>query len=311
MTETGEQVVLSPDGKWRYVEEILNNDSINTNPILFTKSANASFFLKSKNTPVGFWINPKKWDFEKSTDKTSEYTFSLKDNSSIGAFVVIEELGLDLQSLRKIALDNIQKQASAFKLISEEYRIVNGTRILQVEMSATVQGIQLFYLNYYYTDEYATVQFLTYFPKNLVAQYKKEVEEFLNGFAIINDKDNAVTGDKNTSFQSSLIPGSNCKALFKGTWSYIANGKKYLDKIDGAKMIETNYSNAEKSEYKINWLNDCKYELIVLHSNDKAMAILKPGAVITIEIVEMDENNMRYQLDYEKSKTSGVMKREK
>ncbi len=310
VTETGDQVILSPDGKWRYIEDTKNNDSINTNPASFIKSANAGFLLKSKNTPVGFWINPKKWDFEKSTDNSTEYSFSLKNNSSVGAFVVTEGVGMNLQSLRKFALDNIQKQATTFSLINEEYRSVNGLKILHVEMNATIEGVQLVYLCYYYTDEYSTVQFLSYMPKNLVVQYKKEAEEFLNGFSVINNKDTTTTGENNSIFQSSLIPGSNCKALFKGTWSYVAIGKKYIDKIDGNKMIETNNSNTDKSEYKINWLNSCKYELVMVHSNDKAMALVKPGTVMIVDIMEMDENNMRYQMDYGKSKTSGTMKKE-
>jgi hypothetical protein len=312
VTENGDQVLLSPDGKWRYLDDIKNNDSISVNPAQFVKSATANFLLKSKNNSIGFWIDPKKWDFEKSTDKTTEYSFSLKDNSSVGAFVVVESVGMDLQSLRKIALDNIQKEATAFNVTSEEYRTVNKLKILHIEISATIQGIPLVYVCYYYTDEYSTVQFLSYVPNNLVAQYKKTAEDFLNGIIVINDKSNAATGNNNnnTSFQSSLVPASNCKALFKGTWSYVANGKKYSDKIDGTTMIETNHADAAKSEYKIKWLNNCKYELLLVHSNDKAMDLLKTGSVITIEIMEMDEKNMRYQLEYGTNKVSGTMEKE-
>ncbi|MEO8415336.1 MAG: hypothetical protein ABI472_16875 [Ginsengibacter sp.] len=310
VTENGDQVLLSPDGKWRYLEETKNNDSISVNPAPFAKSATANFLLKSKNSSIGFWIDPKKWDFEKSTDKTTEYSFSLKENSSVGAFVVVESVGMDLQSLRKIALDNMEKEATAFKLISEEYRAVNKLKILHIEMNATIQGISLVYLCYYYTDSYSTVQFLSYIPKNLVDQYKKTAADILNGFIVINSKNNAHTGNDDTAFQSALVPGSNCKALFKGTWSYVANGKKYSDKIEGATMIETNHADAAKSAYKIKWVSNCKYELILLHSTDKAMLLIKPGSILTIEIMEMDEKNMRFQLEYGASRVSGIMEKE-
>jgi len=64
------------------VEEVKNNDSIKTNPVSFIKPATASFLLKSKKTDVGFLLNTKKWNFEKSTDKDSEYSFSLYSHHS-------------------------------------------------------------------------------------------------------------------------------------------------------------------------------------------------------------------------------------
>jgi hypothetical protein len=310
VTENGDQVLLSPNGTWRYLEATKNEDSIGTNPTRFAKSANANFLLKSKNISLGFLNDTKKLNFEKSTDNTTEYTFSLRDNSSVGAFVVVESVGMDLQALRKIALDNIQKEATSFNLIHEEYRSVNNLKILHVEINATVQGMQLVYLCYYYTDDFSTVQFISYISKNFVVQYKKAAEDFLNGLIVFNGKDNDFAGDSNTAIKSSLVPGSNCKVLFKGTWSYAANGKKYIDKIDGTTMIETNYSDAASTEYKIKWVNNCKYQLIMVHSNDKAMALLNPGSVITIEILEMDDKIMRYQLEYGTSRVNGIMEKE-
>jgi hypothetical protein len=79
VTETGDEVMLSSDGTWKYVEAVKNNDTIPLNPTEFKKVSSAGFLLKSKKTHAGFWLNAKKWNFEKSTDGTTEYSFSMKD----------------------------------------------------------------------------------------------------------------------------------------------------------------------------------------------------------------------------------------
>lgn len=303
--------MLSDDGTWKYVEKVKNIDSIQTNPIEFRKPTTANFLLRSKNSSAGFWLNSKKWNFEKSTGDASEYSFSLKENSSVGGMVVSEAVSMELQSLRKFALNNIQKAASKFKIIREEYRYVNGLKVLYIESDATIQGMQLVYFNYYYSDSATTIQFLIYTAKNFAAKYKAAGEELLNGLVVTGEKMVAGTGlEDNSIIQSALVANSDCKGILKGSWSYVANGKKYIDKIEKDKIIETSVNNTHLSEYSMRWINNCSYELKLQRSNDPATSMIKKGAVITIDIMEIDATKMRYLLTYGDGHTKGEMTKE-
>lgn len=311
VTETGDEVILSPNGTWKYKEDVKNNDSIVLNSTQYLKPSTANFLLKSNRSAAGFWLNSKKWNFEKSTDNNSEYSFSLKENTSIGAFVVPEPVSMELSALRKFAIENIQHSSSGFKILKEEYRQVNGLKLLLIESDAIIQGMQIIYFNYYYSDSANTVQFVSYYPKNLLAKYKNVSEELLNGFVIAPaDLKADDQTQKNAPVQSSLVANSDCRGLFTGSWSYVANGKKYIDKLAGDKMFETNINTGQLTEYKVRWLDNCKYDLIIVRSNDPAMKLIKPGAIISIDIMEIDKEQMRFQLTYGESHTGGLMKKE-
>lgn len=311
VTETGEQVLLAADGTWRYVEAVKNNDSIAVNPTQFKKASTANFLLKSKIAPIGVWLNSKQWNFVKSVGDASEYSFSLKENSSVGGQIVIESMGMDLKSLRKIAIEGMQAVSSQFKIVHEETRSVNGLPVLYIHSDAVVQGIKINYLTYYFTNSESTVQFIGYISKNVVEKYKSTMEELLNGLVTLTAGEQADISVNTSGIQSSLSDNSNCKALFTGNWSYTANGKKYIDRIEGNKMHEITEDKQYKTIWLITWLDKCTYVLRLLTSNDPAAKLIKPDSPITIEVLEMDANKMSYQLSYGGAKKLGEMTKEK
>jgi len=52
IADTGEEVILYDNGTWKYVKEQVKTETP-TNPTKFTKSANASFLVKSTKTNMG------------------------------------------------------------------------------------------------------------------------------------------------------------------------------------------------------------------------------------------------------------------
>lgn len=311
VTETGDKVILSADGTWKYEVEIKNKDSTQTNPESFVKPADANFLLKSKISPIGFWLNPKNWNFQKASDGDAfEYSFSLKENSAIGALAVVEAQGMDLKSLRKICLQNMQKLCSKFSIIKEEYRTVNGLKVMFVKCDVVMEGIQIIYTNYYYTDSLSTIQFDTYAPKNVATKYAAEMEALLNGLIVTTNDKNGTLSKNTSGIESSLSAKSNCKGMLKGTWSYIANGKKYLDAFGIDKMVETSVGDAYKTDYKLVWLTNCKYQLTLLKSDNPAAKLIQAHAVFTVEILAIDGKKMNYQQKYGETINSGEMQKE-
>jgi hypothetical protein len=187
VTETGEQVILFKDGTWKYQnEEKQIETEIPTNSIAFKKEAESTFLLKSNKVNVGFWLNPKMWTFKKGNEKdAAEYKLQLKAGDLYG-MIISEKVEIPLETLKSIALNNGRKAAPDLKITKEEYRIVNGLKVLLLQMNGTMEGIKFSYYGYYFSNTNGTVQFVTYTSTNLIASYLPKIEVLLNGIVELN-----------------------------------------------------------------------------------------------------------------------------
>ena len=182
VTETGAEVILYDDGTWKFQnEDELTIVEVRTKPIKLKKSEGATFLLKSNNLNVGFWLDPKLWSFKKQTEnEAAEYKLLLKSGDLYG-MIITEKVEIPLETLKSLALANGQKVAPDLKIVKEEYRNVNGLKVLLLEMSGTTQGIKFSYYGYYYSNTNGTVQFITYTSTKLLNSYKSKIEILLNG----------------------------------------------------------------------------------------------------------------------------------
>jgi len=182
VTDTGEVVLLFKDNTWKYVNDSINETKeISTNNFEFKKDENSTFLVRSKKMSIGIWLNPKKWSFKKNnTNEAAEFSFTLK-NEDLYGMVITEKTEIPLLNLKQIALDNAKEVAPDIKIDKEEFRTVNGKKILMMELGGTTQGIKFKYYAYYYSSKKGVVQLVTYCSLNLFEAYKKEMEKVLNG----------------------------------------------------------------------------------------------------------------------------------
>jgi hypothetical protein len=187
VTETGEEVILYDDGTWKYQnEDEAEVKGIPTNSNKFEKSDESTFLLKSSKLNVGIYIDPKKWSFKKATDNPdAEYELQLKDGDLYG-MVITEKVEIPIEALKSIAVENAKSVAPDLKIVKEEYRIVNGIKVLLLQMNGTMQGVKFSYYGYYYSNTNGTVQFITYTSQNLMDSYRPQSEKLLNGLVEIN-----------------------------------------------------------------------------------------------------------------------------
>lgn len=188
VTEEGEVVILNDDGTWNYEKENKKNSKtieIPMNSGVFTKSSTSSFNLKSTKTNASFSFDPKKWKFKKNENghEAAEYTFELK-NGDLYAMVVSEQIEIELEQLVNIAFDNAKEFDSDAKVTKKEYRIVNGHKVIYMEIVGTIQSVKFKYLGYYFSNSTGSTQYLTYTGVNLVEKYQTDIDKFLNGFSI-------------------------------------------------------------------------------------------------------------------------------
>jgi len=186
VTEKGDEVILYENGSWKYVNDLGEKDKvIPTNPKIFKKSNSSTFLLKSAKFDIGVWLDPKKWSFEKPDDNSAaEYELQLKDED-LYAMMITEKVEIPLETLRGIAIENAQEVAPDLQIVKEEYRVVNGLKVLLMQMNGTMKGIKFSYYGYYFTNSKGTIQFVTYTAQNLLSEYKSVCEEILNGLVEI------------------------------------------------------------------------------------------------------------------------------
>ncbi|MCO5232392.1 MAG: hypothetical protein LC105_09755 [Chitinophagales bacterium] len=184
VTSEGDEVLLHENGQWEYFKESPNElIEIPNNEQSYVKDKKATFLVKSnvlKN--VGIWINPKVWSFKKGEEGgITEYEFD-KKGDDLFAMMISEKSQIPLETLKQLAFENARSVAPDMKVLKEEYRTVNNTEVIMMQMAGTIQGTRFSYFGYYFSNKDGVVQLLAYCTENLFNGYISDIETFLNGF---------------------------------------------------------------------------------------------------------------------------------
>ena len=189
VTSNGDEVILYKDGTWKYLNDsVVQNETfarVDTNKTKFLKNPAAAFLVKSNKVNNGVYIDPKKWTFKKEGDgQAAEFGFTSKTKDIYG-MLITEKIEMPLETLKMAALKNAQEAAADIAIVKEEFRSVNGQLVLLMQMRGTIQGMKFTYLGYYLSSPKGTLQFVTYTSTNLVEEYRKDLEELLNGLVTL------------------------------------------------------------------------------------------------------------------------------
>jgi len=187
ITETGKRVELFENGKWAYVES--KNEKIKDipfNSLEFSKNTAANFLVKSTNIDAGIWIDPEKWAFEPNgLSPAAEFSFVNK-SADLYAMFITEKVVLPIEKIKPIVLLNLKRAMLDAQIVKEEYRTVNGNKVLSLQIAGTIQGMEVVYLGYYSSSSKGLAQLLTFCQKSLFFAEKEEMENFLNGYVVLN-----------------------------------------------------------------------------------------------------------------------------
>lgn len=182
-TEDGRDVILFPDGTWKYVDA-LKTPPPPPPPPMEVKPSSAKTEFKTQKGQFSLWVNMSKWQLSRRTPSSpAEYQFAHK-NGDAYAMIIPERLSMPLESLKEIVLENAREAAPDAKIVSEEVKMINGQKVLSMMVEGTIKSIPFIYYGYYYAGEAGTVQVITYTGKSLFKEYEQDFKEFLNGIEI-------------------------------------------------------------------------------------------------------------------------------
>ena len=183
-TEDGRAVLLNPNGSWRYSEDSEASAREGVDFPQFFKPKSATALLKGKRVKYGLWYDRSKWLPDQDIDNASaEYELTHVEGDRY-VVIIPERLQIPLETLKIAAIANAKKAAPDTRIPFEEKRIVNGKEILCLRMDATIQGIPVSYINYYYSGKAGAVQLMTYTGQNLIEEYQSDMMDLLNGLEI-------------------------------------------------------------------------------------------------------------------------------
>lgn len=98
--------------------------------------------------------------------------------------IIAERLQIPLETMPEVALGNARQADPNAKITRQGYRTVNGLRMLYLDFEATPSGIPITYFGHYYSDAAGTVQVIAWTGRNLIEEYRGEIERFVSGFEV-------------------------------------------------------------------------------------------------------------------------------
>jgi hypothetical protein len=154
--------------------------------VKYVKPASSSETLVSKYGFVQVGFDPMVWERAPRFPQSSPDTeFTLKHaTGGAWALIITESTPMSIAALRHALLLNAQRSAPGAKIVFEEDRIVNGTRILCVEMALAPDQIPYTFFGYYWAGDEGAVQFITYAERHLFPRFKDDANALLNGLMI-------------------------------------------------------------------------------------------------------------------------------
>lgn len=178
-TADGKKVLLFRDGTWKYKEEPEQAPMEDGRK----KPPAATEVVKSKKKFLEVWYDPKKWKVEAEPDGEAEIELEHTADDA-WVMIIVERIPMPLATLRKIALENAKDAAPDARIVFEEERVVNGVKVLVLQIEATVQGMAFKYYGYYWAGKSGAVQVIAMTGQNLFSELERDLTDLLDGTMI-------------------------------------------------------------------------------------------------------------------------------
>lgn len=188
-TLEGDTVLLNSDGTWAYLDTSeLIDEVLNVNPEKFTKPSTAKENYKAISKSYQIWYQEKDWARmdPKNLNPLAEVAFKSTEMDAYG-MLIYEGMEANSQTLADVAIMQARKTASEITVLSKEIRSVNGKDMVALEMTGKIQGIDIYYYNYYYSGPEGSIQLLCFTTAKASEELMPKMEDFLNGLVILKD----------------------------------------------------------------------------------------------------------------------------
>lgn len=175
ITLDGKDIVLYPNGQWKYRE----TSQISVNPGTPSKK-----LFKGRAVPYGLQVDESKWVQKRATTEGHEFYFVHTDGD-IYATTIPERIEIPKRAFKDIIIENAKSAgAEKVRVIKEQSKIVNGTPVLNLVTSTEFKSMSFVFSYYVYSDKAGSVQVAVYTTPNLFERYKDDIADLMDGLEI-------------------------------------------------------------------------------------------------------------------------------
>jgi hypothetical protein len=175
-TEDGKQVILHPDGTWKYQK---TRGKVQSRPLSSRK------LVKSKRGTYGIWINENKWVKGQPTVDSHDLSFT-HVNADILAVTIAQRRQNSLDFMQGEIVRNAEDEFfTGEKLIHKELRVINGKKVLYIRLAGNFKSVPITLSYYVYSGKIGTLQLMVSTGRDLYSQYKKDIVDLMNGLEIL------------------------------------------------------------------------------------------------------------------------------
>lgn len=186
VTNEGKKVILKDDFTWEYLNENQESacDIKSEGKILkFIKNEKQKAKLKSKKYPYTVYYDASRY-VVKQNRGAKEFMFTSKDQSAF-LMTITEEAQMNIDLLLEAAIYNAKNGTDSLQVIAKGDANINGVDVKTLIMEAKLGNYNLTYYGCYYSSEdFGSIQMLSWTYSSLFEKKKKDLEEIFSGFVL-------------------------------------------------------------------------------------------------------------------------------
>lgn len=155
-------------------------DAANYTPLTLAANARNLESLTLNGGAASLRYDKSSW---KSTGARNDLNFQHVSGEA-GFRVVAERMKLSYDELERVAIANARNADPAATVVRRGWRLVNGDRLMVLEIQATVSGLPWTYLGHYYAGPAGTIQIVTWTTTNLLETHRAAFDAIASGFQL-------------------------------------------------------------------------------------------------------------------------------
>ena len=176
VTEDGQRVILSSDGKWHIDKHAASSvPSLSQSPYHTAVSSYTVAFDATQWIPA-----------EKSGNDTEPTKKMFRHKSlPIYGMVIADEIAMTTDSLRNIIITNADKAADTkTTVVLDETEDVKGKTIGSIRFIATKEKVDFLFATHYYASPAGNIQVVCFTSQSLFTKYAEDCKKFISGLTV-------------------------------------------------------------------------------------------------------------------------------
>ena len=176
VVEDGRQVILSPNGKWRF-------DTNATRAKAAVPGGMVTYQPSAKKFSVAY--SSDTWDLMpiKENDSPSKRSFAHK-TLPIYAMVIADQIPVSTAAVKNVILANARASGAEPTVLLDKPIDIGGNAVGSIRFAVAPKGVEFEFAAYYFGSPEGNVQVSCYTAQSLFAKYENECKKFMDGLAI-------------------------------------------------------------------------------------------------------------------------------